>query len=155
MPGEYATSWLDWEAQSGGRAIMHGTPDEIKGMYEGLVQALMPMAPPFSENVDVTEGDVEGIKYRIYKPKGVEGPLPIGFDTHGGGWMTGDLNSDHILCGVIAEHTKSVVVNVDYRLTPEVAYPVPLEDCLKGYKWVSQASLTASASNSIADILTQ
>ncbi|EME38960.1 esterase-like protein [Dothistroma septosporum NZE10] len=137
MPGQYAQSWLDWEAQSGGRSVLHGTPDEIKAMYAGLSQALKPMAPPFSENVDVTEGDVDGIKYRIYKLKGERGPLPIAFNTHGGGWMVGDLDTDHLLCGVIAEHTKSVVVNVDYRLTPDVAYPVPLEDSLKVYKWAA------------------
>jgi versiconal hemiacetal acetate esterase len=65
-----AKSWLDWEEAAGGRAILKGTPEEIKGMYDQLVQALIPMMPAPNENVDVVEGDVDGIKYRTYTPKG-------------------------------------------------------------------------------------
>ena len=67
-----AKSWLDWEEAAGGRATLKGTPEEIKGMYDQLVQALMPMFPPPNENVNVVEGDVDGIKYRTYTPKGIE-----------------------------------------------------------------------------------
>ena len=66
-----AKSWLDWEEAAGGRATLKGTPDEIKGMYDQLVQALIPMMPAPNENVDVVEGDVDGIKYRTYTPKGI------------------------------------------------------------------------------------
>lgn len=136
MSGQYAKSWLDWEAASGGRAVLHGSTEEIRGMFDGLVQAILPMMPPFTENVEVKEGDVDGIKYRTYTPKGVTGPLPTAIWTHGGGYMVGNLDSDHLLCGVVAEHTKSTVVNIDYRLAPETAWPGQLEDCLKVYKWV-------------------
>lgn len=91
-------SWLDWEEASGGRAILKGSPETIKGMYDQLVQALIPMMPAPNENVDVVEGEVDGIKYRTYTPKEGDGPFPIGVWTHGGGWMTGDLNSDELLC---------------------------------------------------------
>ena len=137
MPGEYAQSWLDRENMSGGRNVLHGTYEQIRGMYDGLVQALLPMMPNFTENVDVKEGDVEGIKYRLYTPKGESGPFPVAIWTHGGGWMTGDLNSDHLLCGVISEQTKSAVVNIDYRLAPEAKWPAQLDDSMKVYKWVS------------------
>ena len=39
------------------------------------------------------------------------------------------------LLGIIADATKSAVVNVDYRLTPEHKWPAQLEDSLKIYKW--------------------
>ena len=93
-----AKSWLDWEEASGGRAILKGTPEEIKGMHDQLVQALIPMMPAPNENVDVTEGEHEGIKYRTYVPKEGNGPFPIAVWTHGGGYMIGDLNSDELLC---------------------------------------------------------
>lgn len=50
--------------------------------------------------------------------------------------MTGDVNSDDVLCRVVAEHTNSAVVNIDYRLTPEHKWPTQLEDSMKVYKWV-------------------
>ncbi|PPJ52349.1 hypothetical protein CBER1_09847 [Cercospora berteroae] len=135
MPGEYSKSWLQWEEASGGRAILHGSPAEIKGMYDALVQALLPLLPAPSENVAVQEGDVDGIKYRVYTPKSSKGGLPIGVNTHGGGFMTGDLNSDALLCMAISEYTNTAIVDVDYRLTPDFKWPVQLEDSLKVYKW--------------------
>ncbi|EME86810.1 uncharacterized protein MYCFIDRAFT_49459 [Pseudocercospora fijiensis CIRAD86] len=135
MGGDYAQSWKDWEAASGGRAILHGSPAEIRGMVDGLMQALTPMMPPFTEAVDVKEGDVDGIKYRIYTPKAKSGPFPTAIWTHEGGYMTGDLDSDHLICGLVSEHTNSAVVNIDYRLAPEFQWPTQLEDSMKVYKW--------------------
>jgi versiconal hemiacetal acetate esterase len=133
----YAQSWLDFEKAMGGRAILKGTPEEIRAQYDGLVAALMPMMPPMPEGVDVVEGEVDGTKYRTYTPQKGDGPFPIALWTHGGGYMTGDLNADHFLCLVIALQTNSAVVNVDYRLAPEHKWPAQLEDSLKLYKWVS------------------
>jgi versiconal hemiacetal acetate esterase len=134
-----AHSWLDLEKASGGRAILKGSPEEIKAMYDGLVQALLPQLPKPSENVESKDGDVDGIRYRLYWPKGASGSLPTAIWTHGGGYMTGDLNSDDLLCRVVAEHTNSAVVNIDYRLTPEHKWPAQLEDCMKVYRWVCHA----------------
>lgn len=91
--------------------------------------------PKPSENVTSQDGEVGGVKYRVYNPKEAQGSLPIFVWTHGGGYMTGDLNSDDLLCRVVSEHTKSVVVNVDYSLTPEAKWPTQLNECLKVYKW--------------------
>ena len=93
-----AESWLNWEQMAGGRATLKGSAEEIKAMYNQLVEALIPMMPAPNENVDVVEGDVDGIKYRTYTPKEGDGPFPIAIWTHGGGYMTGDLNSDDIFC---------------------------------------------------------
>lgn len=133
----YAKSWLDWEAASGGRATLKGGPEEMRTMYAGLVEALLPLMPPMPEGVDVVEGEVDGVKYRTYTPQGSDGPFPIALWTHGGGYMLGDLNADHFLCLVVALQTKSAVVNVDYRLAPEHKWPAQLDDGLKLYKWVS------------------
>lgn len=65
-----AESWLAWEQAAGGRATLKGSPEEIRGQYDALVQALIPLMPAPNENVDVVEGDVDGIKYRTYTPKG-------------------------------------------------------------------------------------
>ncbi|KAK3678138.1 Telomerase-binding protein [Recurvomyces mirabilis] len=135
-------SWLDLEAASGGRAILKGSPEEIKAMYAGLVAALAPQFPKPSENVESKDGEVDGIKYRLYWPKNASGSLPTAIWTHGGGYMTGDLDSDDLLCRVVAEHTNSAVVNVDYRLTPEYKWPVQLDDCMKVYKWAHKNAST-------------
>lgn len=58
--------------------------------------------------------------------------------------MVGDLNADDFLCRVVAENTKSTVVNVDYRLTPEHKWPAQLDDSMTIYKWVRIDCLTCN-----------
>lgn len=127
------------EKATGGRMVMHGSPKDIRDMYDNLVAMLIPLLPPPSDATESFDGEVEGVKYRVYTPKEAakQGPLPVAIWTHGGGWMTGDLNSDDLLCRVVAEHAPSIIVNVDYRLAPEHKVPTQLEDTLKVYRWVS------------------
>lgn len=47
-------------------------------MYDQPVQALFPMMPAPSEKMEVQEGGVNGMGYRVYTPKGHKGGLPIG-----------------------------------------------------------------------------
>lgn len=72
-----AESWLKWEEMSGGRAILKGSIEDIRGQFDGLVQALIPMMPPMPEGTNIVEGNVDGIKYRTYTPKEGNGPFPI------------------------------------------------------------------------------
>lgn len=71
-----AESWLAVEQASGGRMALHGTPEEIKAMYAGLVQALLPQLPKPSENVESKDEEVDGVPVRLYWPKGTKGGLP-------------------------------------------------------------------------------
>lgn len=136
----YAESWLELEKSLGGRMVLGGTPEEIRAQNDQLVQLLIPQLPPPSDAVESKDGEVDGIKYRLYTPKEAskQGPLPVGVWTHGGGWMTGDLNADDLLCRIVAEHVPSIIVSVDYRLSPEYKVPTQLQDTLKVYRWAHQ-----------------
>ncbi|KAK5189348.1 Telomerase-binding protein [Exophiala xenobiotica] len=136
----YAQSWLELEKSMGGRMVLKGSAEEIRAQTEQLIQILLPQLPPPSDAVESKDGEVDGIKYRLYTPKEAskQGPLPVGIWTHGGGWATGDLNSDDLLIRIVAEHAQSIVVNVDYRLAPEHKAPTQLEDTLTVYNWARQ-----------------
>lgn len=71
-------SWLELEKASGGRAPLRGNVEEMRAQFDALVQMLLPLYPPPSENVESKDGDVDGINYRIYTPKGNKGGLPLG-----------------------------------------------------------------------------
>lgn len=48
---------------------------------------------------------------------------------HGGGWVTGDIDSYTNVCRNMANQTHHIVISVDYRLAPENPFPKGLEDC--------------------------
>jgi len=130
-----------------------GSPEDIRAQYDQLVEILLPQLPPPSDAVESKDGEVEGIKYRLYTPKEAskKGPLPVAIWTHGGGWMTGDINSDDLLCRVVAEAVPSIIINVDYRLSPEFKVPTQLQDTLTVYKWVSSSIILSLADSPLSN----
>lgn len=50
---------------------------------------------------------------------------------HGGGWVTGDIESYTPACSTMADLTGCVVASVDYRLAPEHPFPAGLDDCYR------------------------
>lgn len=50
--------------------------------------------------------------------------------------MLGSIDSHDVITRTLAKNIQNlVVVSVEYRRSPEFAYPVPLEDCLRAYKF--------------------
>ena len=68
------------------------------------------------------------IPLRIFLPEGNQTQKVLVF-FHGGGWVTGDINSYTNVCRNLANNTQHIVVSVDYRLAPENPFPRGLEDC--------------------------
>jgi acetyl esterase len=57
---------------------------------------------------------------------------------HGGGWITGDLDSHDFLVRKLANETGFGFVAVDYRLAPENPFPAGLDDCTAAAMWVGE-----------------
>jgi monoterpene epsilon-lactone hydrolase len=55
---------------------------------------------------------------------------------HGGGFMFGSLVTHQNLVSKIAKAANLRILFVEYRLSPEVKFPVAEEDCLFSYLWV-------------------
>ena len=100
-------------------------------------------APPFtpsgkvrSEDRTVAAADGHEIVLRVYTPEGLQGARPCVYAIHGGGYVMGTYEMlDRVMDGWCA--TLGIVgVSVEYRLAPEAAYPIPLEDCHAGLAWV-------------------
>ncbi|KAG5209686.1 Abhydrolase superfamily protein [Trichophyton interdigitale] len=62
---------------------------------------------------------------------------------HGGGWVFGNLDTDHHKCKRIANELQGevVVFDVDYRLAPEHPYPTAIEDCWAAVQWVRSRAI--------------
>lgn len=72
---------------------------------------------------------------RLYTPAG-PGPFAVLMFFHGGGWVTGDLDTHDGFCRVMCEWAGCAVVAVDYARPPEHVFPAAVEDCCAATQWV-------------------
>ena len=109
-------------------------PDlEVKQNYEPL-RAVKNAASPKTPHPLYRTWDhkvhCEGheVPVRIFSPlSGLGHPVLLFF--HGGGWVTGNIDSYDRICTHMCALTGQVVVSVDYRLAPEHPFPAAPEDC--------------------------
>ena len=80
------------------------------------------------------------VPVRIYTPEGLNAAVPGILHIHGGGFVIGNLDSEHGTCVALCRRLGVVIVSVDYRLAPETPYPGPLEDCYAALQWASSNS---------------
>ena len=71
----------------------------------------------------------------LYRPRNVEGLLPVIISVHGGGWVYGTKEVYQYYCMSLAQRGFAVV-NFNYRLAPGGKYPAQLEDTNQVVKWV-------------------
>ena len=90
--------------------------------------------------------DAGGVPARLYLPSD-EKNLGLCVFIHGGGWVFHTLDDYDDVCRRIAVQSGHAVLSIDYRLAPEFAFPVPLEDCLAATRWAHEnaASLGCDA----------
>ena len=73
--------------------------------------------------------DANEIPIRIYMPKSRSGAGAGFVNFHGGGFIMGDLESEHDRCLMMAAEGGAVSIGVDYRLAPEFPFPAGADDC--------------------------
>ena len=84
---------------------------------------------------DITYGPHKMNVLDVYRPKHVEGKLPVIVSVHGGGWIYGDKELYQHYCMSLAQRGFAVV-NFTYRLSPKYKFPAQLEDTVKVFDWV-------------------
>jgi acetyl esterase len=65
------------------------------------------------------------------------GPRPIVLYFHGGGWTHFSAATHEGVARYLCNKAGCIVVNVDYRLSPEHKFPAALEDTYEALRWVS------------------
>ncbi|MFF5703767.1 alpha/beta hydrolase [Streptomyces sp. NPDC012794] len=74
------------------------------------------------------------VPVRIYHPHGARGALVW---MHGGGFVMGNLDTEHPWASRIAAGSGAVVISVDYRLAPEHPFPAALDDAYAVLAWTA------------------
>ena len=64
------------------------------------------------------------------------GNRPAVLHIHGGGFILGRMQDTFVASQQLSEELDCVVVEVEYRLSPETVFPGPLEDCHAALVWL-------------------
>ncbi|MFG2821138.1 alpha/beta hydrolase [Kitasatospora sp. NPDC048365] len=97
-----------------------------------------PIAKPDvdEEWVTVPGGPTGAVEARIVRPAGAAGPLPVIVYLHGAGWVFGNARTHDRLVRELAVGAHAAVVFPEYDLSPEVRYPVAIEQSWTVARWV-------------------
>ncbi|NUS23144.1 MAG: alpha/beta hydrolase [Streptomyces sp.] len=88
------------------------------------------------EWVTVPGGPTGSVRARVVKPEGATGSLPVVLYIHGAGWVFGNAHTHDRLVRELAVGANAAVVIPEYDLSPEVRYPVAIEQNYTVAKWV-------------------
>lgn len=86
-------------------------------------------------------GAEDELAARLYRPMGLLSRLnPMILYFHGGGFVTGDLDSHDASARALARRSGAMVVSVAYRLAPEHKFPAAHEDAWAAWRWLLGAA---------------
>jgi len=74
------------------------------------------------------------VPVRIYRPRRAQGAIVW---LHGGGFVMGDLDTEHPWAARVADGSGAVVVSVGYRRAPEHRFPAALDDACAVLTWTA------------------
>ncbi|MEO1485026.1 MAG: alpha/beta hydrolase [Bacteroidota bacterium] len=152
MGRTYALGFLPKEL----RKVVVRTPkvdiSDIAEARKGILKMYRFLPKPNEVGVEWEDLHIEGPKMRkgvmvrIYHPTKkkknfmkipfLSKPLPAMLFMHWGGFVLGDLRTEHARCLRLCREVEMVIVSVDYRLAPENPYPAGLDDCYAALKWM-------------------
>lgn len=114
-------------------------PSAIRAALSEMIAAL---GPPDTTGVQIEDRRIPGrdgdpaVPIRVYRPVQRGAPAAV-YNVHGGGFIAGDLETEHASNVKFARELGVVVVSVDYRLAPETPFPGGLEDVYAGLVWTA------------------
>ncbi|MET9462857.1 alpha/beta hydrolase [Streptomyces canus] len=94
------------------------------------------------EWITVPGGPTGSVRARIVRPAGATGTLPVILYIHGAGWVFGNAHTHDRLVRELAVGAGAAVVFPEYDLSPEVRYPVAIEQNYTVAKWVVEQGAT-------------
>jgi len=86
-----------------------------------------------------SEGAHPSVDMRVMRPRDAASktaPMPLFYWIHGGGYVLGTAKQGDLFTLTAAQQLGCFAASVDYRLSPEAAYPEPLDDCYRGLKYL-------------------
>ncbi|MFB9207784.1 alpha/beta hydrolase [Nonomuraea spiralis] len=110
-------------------------PVAERGNFAALAAAVPGPDVAHLEIEDVTVPGDPGVPIRVYRPERAQGAI---IWLHGGGFVMGDLDTEHPWAARLAEGSGATVISVGYRLAPENPFPAALDDAYAVLTWTAE-----------------
>ena len=111
------------------------TPAEARKVLDD-VQAEPIDKLPVEDRWITVPAEVGDVRVRIVRPPNAMRTLPVILYMHGGGWVLGNAGTHDRLVRELAVGTGAAVVFVEYDRSPEVHYPVAIEQGYATAQWI-------------------
>jgi acetyl esterase len=93
---------------------------------------------PDTGGMDIEDRTVPGspaVAVRVYRPHQAQGAVVW---LHGGGFVMGDLDTEHAWAARLAAGSGATVISVNYRRAPEHPFPAALYDAYAALLWTAE-----------------
>lgn len=94
--------------------------------------------PPDTTGLEIEDRTVPAdpdVRVRVYRPHDARGAVVW---LHGGGFVFGDIDTEHPWATRIAQGADATVISVDYRRSPEHRFPAAVDDAHAVLAWVHE-----------------
>lgn len=122
----------------GGKPMETMTPGDARKVLEGAQTSVTVDL----SGIDVAEKTItqDGISVKLYivRPSAQSGALPAFMFFHGGGWVLGDFATHKRFVRDLVVYSGVACVFVEYSRSPEVKYPVAINESYAATKWVAE-----------------
>jgi acetyl esterase len=110
------------------------SPEEARAIY---AKRCKEQWGALDEMHSVDDIDADGVPIRVYRPVETDEPSMALVYFHGGGWVTGSIETHDGPARAFAKRAGIVVISVGYRLAPEHPFPAAVDDAWAATSWVS------------------
>lgn len=120
------------------------------GLARAQLQEIVDQVPidvPGIEELEITDhvipdvGNAPPVTVRVYRRRDSAASAPGIVWIHGGGFVLGSVELEHLGTAQFALELGVVVVSVEYRLAPEHPFPAGLDDCYSALVWTAEHAL--------------
>lgn len=127
---------IAFRAKQGTLSYADLTIEQIR-MGSDMTRMLQKPPQQVARVVDAAYGPEPEQAARIYVPAQGSAPFPVVVHYHGGGFVTGSLESIDEPNRALANEIGAVVIGVTYRKAPESTFPAAHEDAMAALHWVA------------------
>ncbi|MDP0500552.1 MAG: alpha/beta hydrolase [Verrucomicrobiota bacterium JB022] len=132
-----AQQFLEAVHLGGGKPIYQLSIADARAVLDGAQAGEVPLATAEVSEHDFPVGPSSQVHAHIVRPAGVSGPLPAVLYLHGGGWILGNFKTHERLVRELAAASQSAFVFVDYSPSPEVRFPVAVEEAYAALGYIA------------------